>query len=207
MWLDRLNTSLDVGAKVAILAGALFVGLFLWSHQNAPSIDASLNNGKQEVEALRKVLARDSVHQLERNRALAYIRQQADTIAAWHAAALVLAHRGDSLALLGSWQGAAQAYAQSTAKCEATLMLCQARGDSLFRVVVADSTRIDSLKAAVRPVVATVDTLAQEADCHLVHVGFVKLVRCPGPLTSFKLGGLFGAGLLEVLRKLVTGGL
>jgi hypothetical protein len=99
-------------------------------------------------------------------------------------------------------RAAAEVLARSNQVCYDGLTLCQQAHDSLAR---SDSIHTDSLRQALQAVDTTLARGLDIAECHLVHVGPVKLFGCPSRLTAFKVGILGGAVLLEGARVIVTG--
>lgn len=191
--------------SIGTLLGLAF-GLFLFfrfGQGGSAALDRWLGSAPQERAVIRKLLARDALHRVQASRARRQLSDSLDTVLQ-----VVKAQQEAGAALLGAartaeqFRAAAQVIAANAQVCVDGLTLCKVRGDSLAR---ADSAHTDSLRHALQAADTSLAQGVAAAECHLVHLGPLKLLRCPSRTTAFKVGVVGGVGVVEVLRLLFTG--
>src|SRR6266571_1007028 len=190
--------------SLGALAG-LAVGLFLFfrfGHGGSAALDRWLASGTAQVQLDRRLFERDALAQAqaaafrEQARRLA-VRKAADSAAAQHALdslarrLAAVATEGDRGAASTEFVAACQRIlVEATANCEARALFWQ-RADS------TDSTRAMTLAAELQAADTSLRRGVELADCHLLHVGPIKALRCPSRATSFKIGVVGGAFVVE----------
>jgi len=182
------------------------VGLFLFfrfGQGGGAALDRWLGSAPQERSVIHKLLAQDSLHRVQAARAR---RQLSDSLGA--VLKVVRAQQEAGAALLAAartaeqFRAAAQVIAANAQVCVDALTLCKHRGDSLF---TADSLHTDSLARGLQRADTSIARGVAAAECHLLHVGPLKLFGCPSRTTAFKVGVVGGVGVIEVFRLLLTG--
>jgi hypothetical protein len=191
--------------SLGTLAGLAF-GLFLFfrfGQGGSAALDKWLGSGPVEIATDRKLLAQDSLHQAQASRRW---RKLSDSLGTILATARALQTRGEGLAseavTAPQMREAARVLAQANQVCMDGLTLCKHRGDSLF---TADSAHADSLHQGLARATTSIATGVAAAECHLVHLGPIKLFGCPDRWTAAKIGAVGGVGLVEFFRILLTG--
>lgn len=191
--------------SLGTIAGLAF-GLFLFfrfGEGGSAALDRWLGSAPQERSVIHKLLAQDSLHRAQASRAR---KKLSDSLGAVLATARALQTHGLELAgaaqTVPQLREATRVLATANQVCMDGLTLCKHRGDSLF---TADSAHTDSLRHGLQAADTSIARGIAAAECHLVHVGPVKLFGCPSRTTALKVGVVGGISIVEILRLVLTG--
>lgn len=89
--------------------------------------------------------------------------------------------------------------------CTASVTNCEERATKWEGIARQEGTRADLATARANTSDSTLKSVGGAAECHLVHVGPLKLFGCPSRLTAFKVGIVGGGVLIEGLRLALSG--
>jgi hypothetical protein len=209
--------NLDIGsahfkltlASLGWVAAAIFLFFFFRTSEGVSALDTALSGANRVLDVRPAFLKHMAALQDSTRRATQRARALvADTTR--------LRHDRDSLLTLATsiigaartapqMQDAARVLAQANQACVDLQTNCEKRAALWENVARQQGTRADLATGRANLSDSTLKSIGGAAECHLLHVGPVKLFGCPSRLTAFKVGIPVGIGIVEGLRLLLTG--